>query len=38
MLSADWVERSLIDDYPPTAGYALMPKGHKVLTALDGLY
>ena len=27
----NWVRRSLIDDYPPTAGYALRPKGLRIL-------
>lgn len=38
MLSVDWAERSLIDEYPPAAGYALMPKGRRVLEIVGGLY
>ena len=38
MLSVDWAERSLIDDYPPAAGYALMPKGQRVLELVSELY
>ncbi len=35
--SAGWAERSIIDAYPPAAGYALMPRGRRVLAAVDGL-
>ncbi len=31
MLSADWAERTLIDDYPPTAGYRLVSGGRMIL-------
>lgn len=31
MLAARWARRSIIDDFPPTAGYALLPKGRSVL-------
>ena len=33
-----WVVRSLIDDYPPAAGYTLMPRGESILAHIDGLY
>jgi len=32
-----WAKRSLIDDYPPTAGYELQPKGQVILGCLGGL-
>lgn len=38
MLQQRWAARSLIDDYPPTAGYSLMPKGRSILVRIDGLY
>jgi DNA-binding HxlR family transcriptional regulator len=31
MSEHNWVRRSLVDDYPPTAGYALKPKGRRIL-------
>ncbi len=37
MLLADWVERTLIDDYPPTAGYKLNPDGRSILIPVVGL-
>lgn len=37
MLAEDWAERSLIDDYPPTAAYALRSKGRRILDCLDSL-
>ena len=37
MLAEDWAERSLIDDYPPTAAYALRAKGRRVLDCLSPL-
>ena len=37
LLSANWAERSLVDSYPPTAGYALMRKGRNVFAIVDGL-
>ncbi|MDJ0760525.1 MAG: winged helix-turn-helix transcriptional regulator [Woeseiaceae bacterium] len=37
MLSADWATRSVIDDYPPRAGYSLTPKGHSVYVLADGI-
>ncbi len=33
-----WIARSLIDDYPPTAAYMLLPKGRNILVRIDGLY
>lgn len=38
MLSSDWATRSLIDEYPPAAGYALLPKGRSVLAVIVNLY
>lgn len=38
MLSKGWARRTLIDDYPPAAGYALMPPGRRVLDRIDSLY
>lgn len=38
MLEQRWAVRSLIDDYPPAAGYALMRKGRNVLARIGGLY
>ena len=38
MLKQRWAVRSLIDDYPPATGYALMPKGRTVLAQISGLY
>ncbi len=37
MLAEGWAERSLIDNYPPAAGYALQPKGRRVLDCLSNL-
>lgn len=37
LLTHGWAARSLIDDYPPTAGYALMAPGRRVLDCLGGL-
>ena len=36
MLSAEWAKRSLVDDYPPRAGYALTSKGRSVFRLLPG--
>lgn len=33
-----WVARTLIDDYPPAAGYQLRPAGQRLLSCVDGLY
>lgn len=38
LLQHRWASRSLIDEYPPTAGYRLMHKGQRVLSCVDGLY
>lgn len=37
MLSANWATRSVIDDYPPRAGYALTPAGRRIYRLADGL-
>ncbi len=37
MLSAEWAERTLIDDYPPTAGYRLIAKGRRILRPVNKL-
>lgn len=33
-----WAVRTLIDDYPPAAGYALLPKGRRILECIGELY
>ncbi len=38
MLERRWATRTLIDDYPPAAGYELGPKGQRVLSCVSGLY
>lgn len=38
LLEQRWASRTLIDEYPPTAGYRLMRKGQRVLSCVDGLY
>ena len=38
LLRQGWAARTLIDDFPPTAGYALRPKGQQILACLDSLY
>lgn len=38
MLNERWAKRSLIDDFPPTAGYALLPKGRSVLSHVTQMY
>ena len=38
MQSTGWTRRSLIDTYPPAAGYTLMPKGRTILQLVDGLW
>jgi len=35
MVAERWVDRSLIDDYPPTAGYHLLPRGERVWSRLQ---
>ena len=37
MSERNWVRRTLIDDYPPTAGYALKPKGRRILNIVRRL-
>ncbi len=40
MSEHNWLRRTVIDDYPPTAGYALKPKGRRILKMvrrLEGL-
>lgn len=34
MVEERWVDRSLIDDYPPAAGYHLLPRGERVWSRL----
>ena len=38
MLERRWAARTLIDDYPPAAGYELRPRGRRVLDCVSGLY
>jgi len=38
LLRAHWARRTLIDDYPPTAGYELKGRGRQVLACVDGLW
>lgn len=38
LLGQRWAARTLIDDYPPAAGYELMPKGRTILGRIGGLY
>ena len=33
-----WAERSIIDDYPPAAGYLLSPTGERVWTTVNEIY
>lgn len=37
LLRHDWASRSLIDEFPPTAGYELRPKGRRILSHLGNL-
>ena len=37
MSERNWVRRTLIDDYPPTAGYTLKPKGLRILAIVQRL-
>ena len=32
-----WIKRSLVDDYPPTAGYELTPAGRRILDCIGKL-
>lgn len=38
LLGQNWAARTLIDDYPPTAGYELRPRGRRILACVDGLW
>ena len=38
MTEQRWATRSLIDEYPPAAGYQLMPKGRSVLERIREFY
>jgi len=38
LLGARWAKRTIVDDYPPTAGYALRARGRQVLACVDGLW
>lgn len=37
LLCQRWAKRKLIDDFPPTAGYELLPKGRSVLNHVSPL-
>lgn len=37
LLQHGWAERSLIDEFPPTAGYELRDKGRQILVCANGL-
>ena len=37
MSERNWIKRSIIDEYPPTAGYALKPKGRRILGMVNEL-
>lgn len=38
LLHQRWAARTLIDEYPPAAGYRLMGRGRRVLACVHGLY
>lgn len=38
MVEQRWAARTLIDDYPPAAGYALKPRGQSILARVSGMY
>lgn len=38
LLKHGWANRRLIDEFPPTAGYELRPKGRRILDCLESLY
>lgn len=38
MLERRWAARTLIDDYPPAAGYELRPRAQQILTCVSELY
>jgi len=37
MVEESWVDRSVIDDYPPAAGYHLLPRGERIWSRLQPL-
>ncbi|TDJ29614.1 MAG: transcriptional regulator, partial [Gammaproteobacteria bacterium] len=37
LLRHGWADRSLIDEFPPTAGYQLRRKGQQILVCVNGL-
>ncbi len=37
MTERNWIRRSVIDEYPPTAGYALKPKAKRILRIVGPL-
>lgn len=37
LLQQRWADRTLIDEYPPAAGYELRPKGQRILACMNGL-
>lgn len=38
LLQYGWVNRNLIDEFPPAAGYELTPGGRRILDCLENLY
>jgi len=38
LLQYGWLDRSLIDEFPPTAGYELTARGRRILDCLENLY
>ncbi len=38
LTAQDWVNRTVIDDYPPTVGYELSNKGLRILDRIDALF
>ena len=38
LTGAGWATRSIVDDYPPTAGYRLLTKGRRILTRVGELW
>jgi len=38
LLQQQWADRTLVDEYPPTAGYELKPRGIHILEGIDRLY
>lgn len=37
LVEARWATRTIIDDYPPTAGYRLQPPGQRILSSVQAL-